>query len=860
LGNGNNFVLGGMGADQITTGSGTDTIFGDNGYVQMDVEGNNFASFGTKSQPSTSGPITVTDLGGDDVILSQAGDKRLIGGDAADRITATDGNHIVFGDNGLVTYVAIAQAGAGSALRYETTDLLPVTAGIDVLVLGNGNNTVFGGMGGDQITTGSGADTVFGDNGYVQMDAAGNVFVQILSTLNDLGGDDVVKTQSGTKRVVGGFGADRVTAGAGDHMVAGDNLQVDYDTTTYSGAAVRYETTDMVDTTGAADIITLGDGDNMVFGGAGGDVITTGSGVDVITGDNAVIELNVIGTLYVSITTTDFDVPVGGNDTIMAGEGNKVVFGGYGNDTMTTAGGDDIIFGDNGQIVFTSGVMTVLHTTDDVPATAGHDDIKAGDGLNIVFGGFGNDTVKTGDGSDIVIGDQGVIANDENGVIIGLITLNPSVGGFDTLTLGGGDDIGIGGAGNDSISGEAGNDIMFGDGAGVAYEAGVIYQVSAVDVAWGSGDVITGGDGRDILVGGLGVDSLDGNLTDDLVFGGVASITIVNGIATRIDSDLQDAGASALFDGFNSKPGSDDEDAEEGNVAVIGGNDEDTDEDAVSLSALTMASVFPEAAYGPVVSVPVIKLSEFGSIFKLGTGRIFAASNSTSEASQQQNQQQQGQQQQGQQQGQPQQQQQGQQPEQQGQQPQGQQPQGQQPQQGPQQQDQQQPPQQQQQAPADGQLLPDAAIEVPAASILDGAEIIIGRPLLDDQTDVSAAGESGEPQADAPAAAGIAGAGAIGLISGAVQASALKFDVGTGRFVRSTAVQSGAARPTVSIDNASSMMERQKTSMLRAALKRVSSLWFGQSSASATPVTEKVMHESVRHTEKQQKQKRRIDW
>ena len=89
LGNGDNIVLGGMGADQITTGVGTDTIFGDNGYVQMDAEGNNFASFGTKSQASTGGLLT--DLGGNDVIArTQTAHQRGRNGRHARRRGARD--------------------------------------------------------------------------------------------------------------------------------------------------------------------------------------------------------------------------------------------------------------------------------------------------------------------------------------------------------------------------------------------------------------------------------------------------------------------------------------------------------------------------------------------------------------------------------------------------------------------------------------------------------------------------------------------------------------------------------------------------------------------------------------------------
>src|SRR6185436_18426333 len=51
-GSGDNTILGGMGGDTITTDvggneTGTDTILGDNGSVQMDAEGNNFASVTT---------------------------------------------------------------------------------------------------------------------------------------------------------------------------------------------------------------------------------------------------------------------------------------------------------------------------------------------------------------------------------------------------------------------------------------------------------------------------------------------------------------------------------------------------------------------------------------------------------------------------------------------------------------------------------------------------------------------------------------------------------------------------------------------------------------------------------------------
>src|SRR5512140_3884787 len=112
VGDGDNTVLGGMGADTIASANGTDTILGDNGFIQRDIEGNNFALISTKSQPSTTGAQSVTDLGGNDVITGLTGDKRAFGGDGADTITFGTGNHVVFGDNGMVTYVAMDDGAA----------------------------------------------------------------------------------------------------------------------------------------------------------------------------------------------------------------------------------------------------------------------------------------------------------------------------------------------------------------------------------------------------------------------------------------------------------------------------------------------------------------------------------------------------------------------------------------------------------------------------------------------------------------------------------------------------------------------------------------------------------------------------
>ena len=101
--------------------------------------------------------------------------------------SATASNHIVLGDNGTVTYVAMGQMGAGLPLRYETTDTLAATGGDDTISVGDGNNTILGGMGADTITSGNGTDTILGDNGFVQMDARGQQLRADRHQVADLG-------------------------------------------------------------------------------------------------------------------------------------------------------------------------------------------------------------------------------------------------------------------------------------------------------------------------------------------------------------------------------------------------------------------------------------------------------------------------------------------------------------------------------------------------------------------------------------------------------------------------------------------------------------------------------------------------
>jgi len=399
VGDGDATIAGGMFGDTIAAGNGTQTILGDNGFVQMDVEGNNFAQVGTKSLSSTTGVLFVTELGGDDTIQAGAGTKRVLAGDGADTVTLGTGDHTVFGDNGYVTYVAIGQVGAGNALTYATTDTVPGTAGNDTITVGDGNNTIFGGMGLDTITTGNGMDTILGDNGIVQMEATGTLFLMIESTVTLEGGDDFVVAGDGDKTVIAGIANDTVTVGTGTHTIFGDNGAMVYSST---GLRESIATTELLQ--GGNDTIFAAGGDTVVLAGLGADTVTTGAGSDVLIGDDGYVILDSAGRIALIETT---EPTSGGADVLTAGAGNDVILGGFESDTLLGGDGNDYVLGDLGRVAYAGGVVDYVETID--PYIGKADYIDGGNGSDVLFGGDGDDFTVGNLTDDVLAGDYATV-------------------------------------------------------------------------------------------------------------------------------------------------------------------------------------------------------------------------------------------------------------------------------------------------------------------------------------------------------------------------------------------------------------------------------------------------------------------
>jgi hypothetical protein len=93
------------------------------------------------------------------------------------------------------------------------------------------------------------------------------------------------------------IGSATVTGGAGDNYVVGDD---------------------------SAQFISLGEGDDTLFGGAGDDTIGSAAGDDLLFGD-------------------------AGADTVLGGTGNDTLSGGVGDDMLAGGAGDDVLAGGDGR-------------------------------------------------------------------------------------------------------------------------------------------------------------------------------------------------------------------------------------------------------------------------------------------------------------------------------------------------------------------------------------------------------------------------------------------------------------------------------------------------------------------------------
>ena len=558
VGDGDHVILGGDGIDVVMAGEGDNVVFGDHGTV--------LATF-TADETTVDAVSVFAGVGGDDdLIIVGDGDDVILGGDGVDEILAAEGDNVVFGDHGTVFATFTADE--------TTVDAVSLFAGVggddDLIEVGDGDDVVLGGDGVDEIRAAEGDNVVIGDHGDVFAEfTAETTFVVAETTDPGFGDDDLIEVGDGDDVVLGGDGSDEIDAANGDNAVLGDH-----------GVTVAEFTVDVTAITavttnpgaGDSDVITVGDGDDVVLGGDGADDIVAAHGDNVVLGDHGTTEAEFTAD-STTVTAATTEPGAGDSDLIEVGDGDDVVLGGDGSDFVFGGEGDNVVLGDHGSVeaTFTVDATTVETLTTEPGAGGSGDLILVGDGDDVVLAGDGTDLVFAGDGDNVVLGDHGeVFAEFTAGATdVDAFTTDAGAGDDDVIEVGAGDDVVLAGDGDDFVVAGNGDNVVLGDHGEVL--ATFFAEVTIVDAlttepgAGGDDDITTGGR-NDVVLGGDGDDFVVAGNGDNVVLGdhGDVSVTFVPQF-TRVDAMTTEPGAG----------GDDDITTGDGDDVVFGGDGDD---------------------------------------------------------------------------------------------------------------------------------------------------------------------------------------------------------------------------------------------------------------------------------------------
>lgn len=637
-------VFGGLGQDTITGGSGDDILFGDRGRVDFSNQSGVIVTrLGTAPAPITgfvttqvtSGTLnTLTDANTsfpvpDDVIDNSGDDdvglrglyvsinngtgflqtSQLITNNTLHSLTLSPGfdiNVALPGPGGTIPSqyrISTLPENQTDGVVRDASRIITVDdalGDIDTIYAGAGDDQVFGGAGADILHGEADDDTIVGDAGRLDKIADPAATVDVFTPGQQapevptvhawlrtksftIGAGDQIYGDAGHDILLGGFGADTLSAGEGNNIVLGDDGQIDYARSLRApvgtaGADADPFDMDLIESlstsaNGAADTITAGSGDDLIIGGRFGDTIDAGEGENLVIGDHGRVTAsssngpNLIGGQPVTlglVETMAFDD--GGDDTITTGSGDDIILGGFGGDTIIAGDGNNLILGDDGQVDYTrndrapgdQGANSDAGNIDLVESLSttsggGVDHITAGSGDDIVIGGRFGDILEPGDGNNIVAGDSARIRGNDVPIsgqllTLGLLeTIQHDDGGVDEITTGSGNDIVLGGNAGDIITLGAGDDIALGDNGSLSYAFVNIIATTDTTTTTGGDDLIYGNDGDDVLAGGVGDDTIDGNNDRDLIFGDNVSLQGRSG-GTLTDPRIRSLLAATLYD------------------------------------------------------------------------------------------------------------------------------------------------------------------------------------------------------------------------------------------------------------------------------------------------------------------------
>ena len=360
--------MGGTGADTITTGSSTNFVFGDDGYISWvgsELNPDNLIWAGANSDPGNIDLVASTTPadGGNDQITIGAGKAIVVGGKGDDTITGGNGTNVILGDSGAIFSASPTRTGSATCRSrsgmVETT--APGIGGNDTITVGTGSAIVMGGTGADSIThrlarrasssattaTSAGSarsSTRTTSRGPAPTTTRPNIDVVSSTTPSDGGNDHI--TIGPARR---SWSAARATTRSRAAPAR----------TSSSATAARSSPPPPTRTASATLPMTIGwsrrprpasaattrsrrsTGNAIVMGGTGADSITTGASTNFVFGDDGYIswvgaELNPDNLSWAGADSDPVDIDLvasttpadGGTDHITIGAGKAIVVGG----------------------------------------------------------------------------------------------------------------------------------------------------------------------------------------------------------------------------------------------------------------------------------------------------------------------------------------------------------------------------------------------------------------------------------------------------------------------------------------------------------------------------------------------------